>query len=93
VGPASLLIGIGIGAGSTGAAGTTQQKAPEIAQPPDVRGMPLPDARKVLKTAGVQAGVTSDGLFGILVPEHFIVCDEITVNPRFVRLEVSNKGC
>ena len=55
--------------------------------------MPLPDARKVLKTAGVQAGVTSDGLFGILVPEHFIVCDEITVNPRFVRLEVSNKGC
>jgi len=60
---------------------------------PDVRGMTLPDAKKALKIADVRASVHSDSLFGVIVEENFVVCDEEAVNARMVRLEVSKYDC
>jgi hypothetical protein len=60
---------------------------------PDVRGMTLPDAKKALKTADVRASVHSDALFGVIVEENFVVCDQEAVNARMVRLEVSKYDC
>jgi len=55
--------------------------------------MTLPDAKKALKIADVRASVHSDSLFGVIVEENFVVCDEEAVNARMVRLEVSKYDC
>jgi hypothetical protein len=66
---------------------------PDLGDAPDTRGMVLPDAQKVLKEAGYEATVKSDGAFGVVVPSHFVVCDEERINAQFVRLEVAKHGC
>jgi hypothetical protein len=61
---------------------------------PDVRGMALPEAEATLKKAGIAYSEhAQDGLFGILVKEHWVVCDEHYVNERMVRVDASKHGC
>lgn len=61
---------------------------------PDVRGMSLPDAKAALKKAGVNASVhATDAIFGVLVEDNFVVCDEDAINQHMVRLEVAKHGC
>jgi hypothetical protein len=60
---------------------------------PDVVGMMLPTAEHTLKKAGVTADVQSDGLFGVLIEENWVVCKEHAVNAHMVRLEVSKNDC
>lgn len=60
---------------------------------PDVTGMNLMDAKKTLKKHNVNVTVHSDALFGVLVEQNFIVCKDVAVNKRMVRLEVSKGEC
>jgi hypothetical protein len=60
---------------------------------PNVDGLTLDVAKKVLHRRGFTADVHSDGLFGVFVPSHFIVCDEHPPNGRLVLLDVAKHGC
>lgn len=60
---------------------------------PNVRGLSLPDAKKQLKRAGFAASETSDGLFGVIVAENFVVCDQEKPNGQLVPLKVAKHGC
>lgn len=59
---------------------------------PDVRGLPLDDAKIQLKKSGYTASESSDALFGVIVEENFTVCKQGTPKGRLVPLEVS-KSC
>lgn len=59
----------------------------------DVRGMVLPDAQKELEAVGIRTQVHSDGLLGVIVPEHWIVCDQEQISDHLIRLEVSKNAC
>lgn len=61
---------------------------------PDVTGLNLQDAEAKLKHADV--GYTthaSDAMFGVLIPQNFVVCSEHYVAKHMVRLEVAKHGC
>jgi hypothetical protein len=58
---------------------------------PDVVGMNLPDAKVQLHKVGVETTVHTSALLGVLIPEHFIVCQEVAVNNKMVRLEVEKQ--
>jgi hypothetical protein len=59
---------------------------------PNVKGLALPDARAELKRAGYEASVKTDALFGVIIEEHFTVCDENSPNGRLVPI-TANKQC
>lgn len=56
---------------------------------PDVRGLSLPAAEKQLKNAGYNTDVSSDGVFGVVVEENWIVCDQSEPKGQLVPLDVS----
>jgi hypothetical protein len=61
---------------------------------PDTRGQTLPKAIKMLDDAGIgHVEHAKDAAFGILVPENFVVCEQVKVNAISVRLEVAKHGC
>src|SRR5215210_7459799 len=61
----------------------------DLGNSPDTRGMALPQAEVALKRAGYSTTTTDDGAFGIVIPEHFIVCSQNEVNSNMVRLDVA----
>jgi len=65
----------------------------DLGNSPDTRGMALPQAKVALKRAGYSVTTTDDGVFGIMVPEHFIVCKQKEINANMVRLDVAKHGC
>jgi hypothetical protein len=58
---------------------------------PDVRGLSLPSAERVLKQDNYRADVSSDGLFGVIVEENWTVCEQSEPKGRLVPLEVSKE--
>jgi hypothetical protein len=58
---------------------------------PNVKGLALPDAEQQLKQAGYAPSVKTDALFGVIIPEHFSVCDEGSPNGKLVPLTVSKQ--
>jgi hypothetical protein len=64
---------------------------PDLGNAPDVRGLSLPTANKQLKKANFSSDVTSDGLFGVIVEENWVVCDQASPKGRLVPLEVSRE--
>ena len=85
----SLTVVCLIALGATGLVGCSSEEPAG----PDVVGMMLPTAKDKLKKAGVTADVDSDGLFGVIVEENWVVCDTHSVNDHMVRLEVSKDDC
>ena len=59
---------------------------------PEVQGLSLPSAEQKLKAAGFNADVSSDALFGVVIKENYIVCDQSEPAGKLVPLEVS-KDC
>lgn len=59
---------------------------------PEVTGLSLPSANQKLKAAGFNSDVSSDALFGVIVEENYIVCDQSEPAGKLVPLEVS-KDC
>lgn len=64
----------------------------DLAGAPDVRGLPLPEAKTQLEEAGYSAAVTDDATFGVIIESHFVVCDEHSPKGRLVPIDVS-KDC
>jgi hypothetical protein len=64
----------------------------DLAGAPDVRGLPLPEAKTQLENAGYSAAVSDDATFGVIVESHFTVCDEHSPTGRLVPIDVS-KDC
>jgi hypothetical protein len=58
---------------------------------PNVKGLALPDAEQQLKEAGFTPSIKTDALFGVIVPEHFSVCNEGSPNGKLVPLTVSKE--
>jgi hypothetical protein len=63
----------------------------DLGSAPDVRGLVLPDAKRVLKRSNYRASVKSDAMFGVIIEEHFTVCDEHSPHGRLVPLDVSKE--
>jgi hypothetical protein len=59
---------------------------------PNVEGLSLPAAKQRLQNAGYNADVSSDGLFGVIVEENWVVCDQSEPSGHLVPLDVS-KDC
>ena len=60
---------------------------------PDVRGLRLPEAAAVLRRRGLAVRVSAvDALFGVRVPENFVVLAASRVDERTVRLDVARAG-
>lgn len=64
----------------------------DLGAAPDVRGLSLPSAEQQLKKSGFNADVSSDGVFGVVIEENWIVCDQSTPVGKLVPLDVS-KDC
>ncbi len=75
------LIGAAIGVGGCGEA--------DLGDAPDVRGLSLPSAESQLKKAGYNADVSSDGAFGVIVEENWVVCEQDTPVGKLVPIDVS----
>ena len=56
---------------------------------PEVKGLSLPSAEQKLKAAGFNADVSSDGLFGVVVEENWVVCEQGSPAGKLVPLDVS----
>jgi predicted small lipoprotein YifL len=59
---------------------------------PNVKGLTLPTAERVLKQHGYTGDPKSSALFGILIPSHYTVCGESTPNGHLVPLN-AEKTC
>lgn len=67
---------------------------PNFAGAPDVRGLNLRDANSQLKKAGFSSTVVeSDGVFGVVIEENFVVCDQEDTKGRIVPVQVAKHGC
>ena len=64
------------------------------AKAPTVVGMGLPHAEIVLTAAKYAFDEHPlDGSMGIIVKENWIVCKEVAIGTKYVRLDVSKYGC
>lgn len=71
-----------------------QTAAPEPQEPPDVEGLALPQAKKLLSQAGFSASVSNtDTTFGILIPENFTVCKQDQPRGKIVPILAQKHGC
>lgn len=62
--------------------------------PPDVVGLTLPAAQKILKSAGFKADVSNtDTTFGILVPSNYTVCKQDDAVGNLVPILAQKYGC
>ncbi len=61
----------------------------DLGSAPDVRGIGLPDAKRILKDAGFETTTKSDGLLGVLVEENWTVCKQKAPKGQLVPIEVS----
>jgi pyruvate/2-oxoglutarate dehydrogenase complex dihydrolipoamide acyltransferase (E2) component len=74
----------------------TPAPAPEPApqEPPNVVGLALPDAKKLLSEAGFSTSVkNTDTTFGIIVPENYTVCTQGKPRGTLVPILAQKYGC
>lgn len=64
----------------------------DLGSAPDVRGLQLPEAKRMLKNQGYRTTVEDDALFGVIIESHFTVCEQKSPQGKLVPLEVS-KDC
>jgi beta-lactam-binding protein with PASTA domain len=84
----ALVVVLAVGAAALGVAACGQE---DLKGAPNVKGLALPEAKQQLKRAGFESSVKSDALFGVIVEEHFTVCEEHSPNGKLVPLEVSKQ--
>jgi hypothetical protein len=67
---------------------------PNLAGAPDVRGINLHDANTQLEEAGFSSTIIdNDGVFGVVIEENFVVCDQEDTSGKLVPLKVAKHGC
>lgn len=90
--PVALLV-TGLLAAGCGESGNLKD-AKNIGTAPNVIGLPLPDAREKFEAAGTEYAVESAGtLLGIVVEEHWTVCEEEGLPSGAVRILVRKDQC
>jgi hypothetical protein len=66
----------------------------DFAGAPDVRGMNLVDADKMLQDAGYTSTIVqTEAMFGVIVESNFAVCDQDSTRGHIVPLRVAKHGC
>lgn len=66
----------------------------EPAEPPNVVGLPLPQAKQMLKEAGYRtAANNTDTTFGIIVPENYTICKQGKPRGDLVVVLAQKYGC
>ncbi|HEX5988725.1 MAG TPA: hypothetical protein VFY75_00755 [Solirubrobacterales bacterium] len=71
-----------------------QESEPEAAEPPDVVGLRLPQARAALSAAGYTTRAeNTDTVFGIVVPSHYTVCEQSEPQGSVVTVLAQKYGC
>lgn len=67
---------------------------PDFAGAPDVRGLNLADANQALQQEGFNSTIVeNDGLFGVVIEENFVVCDQEDTRGQLVPVRVAKRGC
>ena len=67
---------------------------PDFAGAPDVRGLNLVDANQQLADKGFSSTIVeSDALFGVVIEENFVVCDQEDTRGKLVPVSVAKRGC
>jgi hypothetical protein len=70
-----------------------QSSAPS-GEPPNVVGLPLPEARRLLKQTGYRtAAKNNDTTFGIIVPDNFTICHQGKPRGDLVVVLAQKYGC
>jgi hypothetical protein len=65
----------------------------DFAGAPDVRGMNLTDANKMLQDAGYTSTIVqNDTMFGVIIEANFAVCDQESTRGHIVPLRVAKHG-
>lgn len=82
------------GDGSESEAEPLAEADAEPAEPPNVVGLPLPQARRMLKEAGYRtAAKNTDTTFGIIVPENYTICNQGQPRGDLVVVLAQKYGC
>lgn len=70
------------------------ESEPTQASPPDVVGLTLPTAKRMLKAAGfVPDPENTDTTFGIIVPENYTICEQDPPRGDVVHVLAQKYGC
>ena len=73
---------------------TTTQTQTTASNPPNVKGLALPDAESMLKSAGFKPSVSNtDTTFGIIIKADFKVCKEGAPRGNVVPILAQKYGC
>lgn len=63
-------------------------------EPPNVLGLPLPEARRLLKQAGYRTvAKNTDTTFGIIVPDNYTICNQGKSRGDLVVVLAQKYGC
>ncbi|HEX8689363.1 MAG TPA: PASTA domain-containing protein [Solirubrobacterales bacterium] len=73
---------------------STSTEPPESKSPPDVVGLSLPTAERLLAGAGFTIDVeNTDTTFGVVVPDNFTVCQQDPPRGKIVHVLAQKYGC
>lgn len=88
-----LLLTVGLLSAAVGTIGQHSCGSKDIGPAPDVRGLPLPEARTTLKRSHYVIAITSHGMFGVIVPQHWVICDQDQPKGQLVHVDVQKYDC
>jgi len=76
------------------AAPAAEQSAAPKDEPPNVLGLPLPEARRMLEQAGYRTvAKNTDTTFGIIVPDNYTICSQGRPRGELVVVLAQKYGC
>lgn len=71
-----------------------QEGSASKSEPPNVLGLPLPEARRMLKQAGYRTiAKNTDTTFGIIVPDNYTICNQGRPRGEIVVVLAQKYGC
>jgi hypothetical protein len=72
----------------------TPPPSPTPSEPPNVVGLPLPEAQRMLKEAGYRTvAKNTDTTFGIIVPDNYTICTQGKPRGEIVVVLAQKYGC
>lgn len=71
-----------------------QEGSASKSEPPNVLGLPLPEAKRMLKQAGYRTvAKNTDTTFGIIVPDNYTICNQGRPRGEIVVVLAQKYGC
>lgn len=76
------------------AAPTAERSSSPKESPPNVLGLPLPEAQRMLKQAGYRTvAKNTDTTFGIVIPDNYTICNQGKPREEIVVVLAQKYGC